>query len=259
VPEEPLRGPAAPGRSRARVLAGHLAVALVLVLAGGLFVTSARTARGSDLRGDTTDLRSLVVAQQRRVALQDREVARLRQDVEQLTDQVQDPAVQALQRDGDRVAAAAGARPVSGPGVVVTLDDAHPTRPLGDEVDADSLVVHQQDLQAVVNALWAGGAQAVSLQGQRVISTSAVRCVGNVLKLQGRLYAPPYTVVAVGDPERMTGALRASEPVQIYQQYVAAYGLGWSEPTAAEVDVPAWTGSLQLTHARVLPAAGSGA
>ncbi len=56
----------------------------------------------------------------------------------------------------------------------------------------DDLVVHQQDVQAVVNALWAGGADAVQVMDQRLLSTSAVRCVGNTLLLNGRVYSPPY-------------------------------------------------------------------
>ena len=65
----------------------------------------------------------------------------------------------------------------------------------------DDLVVHQQDVQAVVNALWRGGADGVQIMDQRLIATSAVRCVGNTLILQGRVYSPPYTITAVGDPD----------------------------------------------------------
>ena len=61
------------------------------------------------------------------------------------------------------------------------------------------VVVHQQDVQGVVNALWRGGAEAMQIMDQRVISTSAVRCVGNTLLLQGRVSSPPYTITAVGD------------------------------------------------------------
>ena len=54
----------------------------------------------------------------------------------------------------------------------------------------------------MVNALWQGGAKGIKVMDQRLISTSAVRCVGNTLILQGRVYSPPYKVTAVGDPER---------------------------------------------------------
>ena len=80
----------------------------------------------------------------------------------------------------------------------------------------------------MVNALWEGGAQGIQVMDQRLISTSAVRCVGNTLILQGRVYSPPYKITAVGDQD--DAAARRSTPtpaIQNYLQYVEAYGLGW--------------------------------
>ena len=99
-----------------------------------------------------------------------------------------------------------------------------------------------------MNALWAGGAEAMAVQGHRVVSTTGVRCVGNVLHIQGRIYSPPFRVEAIGDPEQLRTSLIASEGVQIYLQYVDAVGLGWSvEETGLEL--PAYSGSLSLRHA----------
>ena len=85
-----------------------------------------------------------------------------------------------------------GLVPVVGPGPDRGARRRAPDQPRRDGVSPDVLVVHQQDLQAVMNALWAGGAEAMSLMDQRVISTSAFQCVGNVLSLHGRVYSPPY-------------------------------------------------------------------
>ena len=85
--------------------------------------------------------------------------------------------------------------------------DATPLVPGVPDPSPNDLVIHQQDLQAVVNALWVGGAEGIQVMDQRLVSTSAVRCVGNTLVLQGRLYSPPYTVTAVGDPEALHAAL----------------------------------------------------
>ncbi|NEB71259.1 DUF881 domain-containing protein, partial [Streptomyces fulvissimus] len=67
----------------------------------------------------------------------------------------------------------------------------------------------------------------IKVMDQRLISTSAVRCVGNTLILQGRVYSPPYTVTAVGDQKKLKEALAASPEIQNYMLYVNAYGLGW--------------------------------
>jgi uncharacterized protein YlxW (UPF0749 family) len=110
--------------------------------------------------------------------------------------------------------------------------------------------VHQQDIQAVVNALWSGGAEAMTIQGQRVISTTGVKCVGNTVVLHGIPYAPPYVISALGDLGRLRGALAGSASLQIYQQYVAAYGLVYRETVMPRADFPAHEGSLDLQYAR---------
>jgi uncharacterized protein YlxW (UPF0749 family) len=116
---------------------------------------------------------------------------------------------------------------------------------------ADDIVVHQQDVQSVVNALWTGGAEAMMLMDQRVISTSAVRCVGNTLILQGRVYSPPYVIQAIGSPAAMRAALDQSESVTIYRQYVKLLGLGYDVMSMAKVRFPAYAGSLSLQNAKI--------
>jgi uncharacterized protein YlxW (UPF0749 family) len=90
----------------------------------------------------------------------------------------------------------------------------------------------------------------MTIQGQRVISTTGVKCVGNTVVLHGIPYAPPYVVSALGDPARLQGALAGSHPLQIYQQYVAAYGLVYDEQVVPRADFPAHEGSLDLQYAR---------
>ena len=107
-------------------------------------------------------------------------------------------------------------------------------------------MVHQQDVQAVVNALWAGGAEAMTLMGQRVISTSAVRCVGNTVVLHGQVYGPPFVVTAIGDQDRMRTALDLEPGVELFQRYVERFGLGYAVTAQDEVRLPAYEGPLQL-------------
>ena len=154
-----------------------------------------------------------------------------------------------------RLAAAAGLTAVHGPGVTVVLNDAPPGRrdappPAGiPPPSADDLVVHQQDVQGVVNALWSGGAEAMSVMGQRVTALSAVRCVGNTLLIGGRVYSPPFTIAAIGDPARLVAALTDDPQVTIYRQYVAAYGLGYAVSRRDDLRMPAYTGPIDLTAA----------
>jgi uncharacterized protein YlxW (UPF0749 family) len=117
-------------------------------------------------------------------------------------------------------------------------------------VDPNQLVVHQSDLQAVVNALWAGGAEAMSIAGQRMIATSAVRCVGNTLLLNGEVYSPPFRVAAIGPYRPMEKALDASPGVKLFQQAAGYYGLGYTTESQAALRLPAYRGTIGLAYAR---------
>ncbi|MGH3683149.1 MAG: DUF881 domain-containing protein, partial [Natronosporangium sp.] len=139
-----------------------------------------------------------------------------------------------------------------GPGLTVLMNDA-PTGPNGSlprGATADDVVVHQQDVQAVVNALWAGGAEAMSIMGVRVISTSAVLCVGNTLLLHDRVYSPPFEITAIGDPRRMAAALDRSEGVRLFRAAAADFGLGYDVAVKDDVRVPAFNRAQGLSHAR---------
>ena len=240
-------------RPRRRRSAGVLGVAVIMVIAGGLFGTSARTARGTPLRADRTDLLGLVAGEDARVKDKGRVVQRLRAEVDARTaTQARGSAgAEQLQRRSQTLALTAGVRAATGPGLVVSLDDAPRTTAVPPGVKPDDLVVHQQDVQAVVNALWQGGAEAMMLMDQRVIATSAVRCVGNTLILKGRVYSPPFVVSAVGDPSRLRSALDDSDQVRIYRQYVDILGLGWQVRSDDRLDLPAFDGSLDLRYARI--------
>ena len=148
-------------------------------------------------------------------------------------------ALAAIQRRNATLAADAGLDPIRGPGLVVTLTDAQrdANGRFPRDASPDDLVVHQQDIQAVLNVLWSSGAEGIQMQDQRIIGTSAPRCVGNTLLLNGRTYSPPYVITAVGDAAAMQAALAAAPLVTIYKQYVVRFGLGYSEEPRASVDL----------------------
>jgi uncharacterized protein YlxW (UPF0749 family) len=241
-------------RDRDRGRLSRALTAAVCALAGLMVVISAIHAQGTDLRpARNTDLVSLVQSQSRRNAELTHQLTTVRQDVDGLAARANDESD--LVPDVTRASSRVGLTAVTGPGITVVLDDA-PSSVAANGIEPDLLVVHQQDIQAVVNALWSGGAEAMTIQDQRVISTTAVKCVGNTVVLHGIPYAPPYRIRAIGDPISLHAALAGSEPIQIYQQYVAAYGLVFREKSEEKLDLPAHEGSLNLSHA--LPYSGFG-
>lgn len=232
-------------------------VPLTALGAGLLFATSASTAQGTDLRaGRRTQLTDLIAEERRQVAAQEKDAARLRAEVArvQAVAAAGSSRVAAERAKGDALAEQAGLLPVTGPGLTVRLDDAPRKQGVAPASDnPDDLVVHQQDVQAVVNALWAGGAEAMTLMGQRVISTSAVRCVGNTVVLHGQVYSPPFVVQAIGDAAAMRAALDAEPGVQLFRMYVDRFGLGYSVHASPRLRLPAYDGPLELPHVAVSP------
>ena len=227
-------------------------VPIVLATIGLLLVTTARLAQGTDLRPERrTELADLIAAEEQRANEALERVETLRSEVEVATAASDNPEGRRLQHLSERWGTAVGIDEVVGPALTVTLEDA-PIPPDGipDGYAADDYVVHQQDLQAVVNALWAGGAEALQVMDQRIISTSAVRCVGNTLILQGRVYSPPYSVSAVGPLGRMQRALDASPGVGLYLQYVDLIGLGYEVERMDSGRVVGYEGLLQLRYAQ---------
>ena len=226
------------------------ATVIVMALAGLMMTTAAINSRGHDLRPERdTDMATLVRSQASHNAALQKEAAGLRAQVEDLSKADQTPgATSSVISSASALAPSVGLGAVSGKALRVTLDDA-PLSENPDGVDANMLVVHQQDIQMVVNTLWSGGAEAMTIQGQRVISTTAVKCVGNTVVLHGVAYAPPYVIEVIGDLNAMQKALDTSEAVRIYKEYVSAYQLGWSVERAGQVTMPAYTGAVAVSHA----------
>ena len=226
-------------------------VPLTALAAGLLFATSAATAQGTDLRADRRlQLTELIARERAAVERRSQAAAELRAEVSEESTAVAERDSRVARAAPPRtLEEAAGLVAVRGPGVTVSLDDAprQPGRPpLSD--DPDDLVVHQQDVQAVVNALWSGGAEAMTLMGQRVVSTSAVRCVGNTVVLHGRVYSPPFVVTAVGDPDALRDALDGDPGVAYFRTFVDRFGLGYAVQDEPDARLPAYDGPLELPH-----------
>lgn len=227
----------------------------MFVFAGAMFVTTSINADGLDLRESSiTDLNHVVRAEREHVTEQQDRVAGLSRDVSSLSRQVSDAEVEDLQAQIDQLRRPAGFTPVAGPGLTVTLTDA-PKEAIDaanadpDGVTPDELIVHQQDIQAVVNALWAGGATAMTIQGKRVISTTGIKCVGNTVLLHGVPYPPPYVISAIGDGDRLRASLEESDYVDAYRSFVDTYGLGYAVEAAPRLDFEGYQGISTLKYA----------
>lgn len=185
------------------------------MLAGAVLVvgvTELRLPRSSDTRGL---LREEVTVRTTEVDARAEQVEALRTEVQGLQGQRLEGAGDDLLDQVSGLGVLAGAVAVQGPGAVYTLDDAVgvsdplATDPRAGE-DSEEGRVLDVDLQVVVNGLWAAGAEAISVNGHRLTSTSAIRSAGAAILVDFRPLAPPYVVEAIGDPSTLqTGFARS--------------------------------------------------
>jgi uncharacterized protein YlxW (UPF0749 family) len=232
----------------------HAAAVLVFLVAGALFATTALNSKGLDLRAASiTDLPGVVRQERQRSDELQAKVVALNKEIDRLSHQVDDTSVTRVQHQVDALLQPANIAPVAGPGLTVVLDDAPKSeieKAREEHRDENELVVHQQDIQAVVNALWSGGAEAMTIQGQRVISTTGIKCVGNTVFLHGVTYSPPYRIAAIGDPTALRAALDASDYISYYLEVVDAHGLGYEVIPSVRLELPGFEGSTTLKYAK---------
>ncbi|OYN89463.1 hypothetical protein CGZ91_11280 [Parenemella sanctibonifatiensis] len=229
-------------------LARRLFTGAVLALAAAMMTTAAISSQGTDLRPNrNVDLVDLIEEEADRNADLRRDATALRAEVDALTETAAGEEGAGLARARQE----AGGDPVQGPAIQVTLSDA-PDSVLAEGVDESMLVVHQQDIQAVVNAMWAGGAEAMTIQGQRVTSLTAVKCVGNSVVLHGVPYGPPYVIVAVGDSAGMQAQLESDSWVQAYRGFARRYQLGYEQQLLQRASLPGYEGGGELEYASPL-------
>lgn len=215
-------------------------VPVVCALAGLLLAATHGVSGGAEIRGsDAPRLVDLVRETQSSVNRLNAEREELAKKIDTAHGRSSDAALAAMLRRSAQLAGQADMNPVHGPGLVVTLEDAQrdANGRFPRDASPDDLVVHQQDIQAVLNALWSAGAEAIQMQDQRLIATSVPRCVGNTLLLNGRTYSPPYTITAIGNSAAMQAALAAAPLVVLYKQYVVRFGLGYREEVKSDVQV----------------------
>src|ERR1700738_2351240 len=236
-------------------MAWRFGVPVVCALAGVLLAGTHGVSGGTDIRrSDSPRLVDLVREAQQSVdrlsAQRDDLVAPV--DAARAGPAANDSKVATLLATAAPLAVDAGLVPMRGPGLVVTLTDAQrdANGRFPRDASPDDLVVHPQDVQAVLSALVSGGAEAIQMQDQRLIAPSAARCVGNTLLLNGRTYSPPYTVTAIGDAAAMQAALAAAPLVNLYKKYVVRFGLGYTEQVTPDVRITGYSEPVRMHFAQ---------
>ncbi|NED71806.1 DUF881 domain-containing protein [Streptomyces sp. SID9944] len=226
-------------------LRARLGLAVGLVLAALVVTVGAAQAR----------VAAPVVAKERQELIDriDRETAaadKLESDVDALRADVNAQQRQALRQSGgnpqaDLVSTLAGATEVHGPGVKLVVDDAKEAstggngNPRETSGFSDTGRVRDRDMQRVVNGLWQSGAEAVSVNGQRLTALSAIRAAGDAILVDNKPLVPPYTVLAVGDGQRLSTRFQNSSDGLYLHALQDNYGIRTAISVADDLRLPA--------------------
>lgn len=140
----------------------------------------------------------------------------------------------------------AGLLPLEGQGVIVTMDDS--TRKVRAEENPNLYVIHDDDILRVINELWAAGAEAISINGQRLIATSEIRCAGPTLSVNNVRSAPPYEISAIGDKKSLENSIKMRGGVE---DTLKVWGIRLEIESSDEVYIPAYSGAFRHVYAKV--------
>ncbi len=185
------------------------------------------------------------------------EQADLKKTISQLRDQIAEQQTQQakakttlaeISKELEMQKVNAGMTALKGPGLQVIVDDSSgKTIPAGD--DPALYIVHEYHLRDVLNALWQSGAEAVAINGERVVGTTSIYCVGSTIMVNSTRLSPPYEIVAIGDAAAMEDWLNNPSVLKELKTRVKVYGLQFKTARKQELTVPAYTGSLTAKYA----------
>ncbi len=175
---------------------------------------------------------------------QKRELEKYEQEIADLRRQVKD-----YDRDREltRLKMAAGLVPLTGKGVRIVLSDSD--KKLKDYEDPVFYIVHYDQLELLVNELWAAGAEAIAVNGYRIGNTTGFSCAGTTILVDTKRLAPPYIVEAIGDPDNLKNALMM--PGGFVEQQILSFNLKFSIQPQDDLLIPAYKGSISFEHAKV--------
>lgn len=145
----------------------------------------------------------------------------------------------------EKVRMEAGLTPVAGPGVILVLDDSKRSRQPGE--NPNLYLIHDDDLLKVINELRAAGAEAISINDQRLLATSEIRCAGPTLSVNNSRSAPPYEIRAIGNPQTLENSLKMRGGVIETLQF---WGIQVSVKTNESLTIPAFKGTYRFEYAK---------
>lgn len=217
---------------------GQVAIALVCVVLGFMLAVQFRTTQ--DIRASLPFQRVEDLSQRLRQTEKERDA--LLKEVGELRKK---SGFEAASQEALKYKMGAGAVALNGPGVIVTIDDSK--RPAKPGENPNLYLIHDDDILKVINELWAAGAEAISINEQRLIASSEIRCAGPTLSVNNTRYSPPYDIRVIGSPQTLENALKMRGGVVETLQF---WGIQVSIKQQENVNIPAYKGTFRFEYAK---------
>lgn len=219
---------------------GRIAIAVVSMIVGVMLVTQYRMTQ-TIADGNINLQRSGELAlkihslQEERAGLK-----------KQIATMKEEGSLEGMKEENRLLALRASLVDVEGPGVILTITDSK--TPVKDGENPKLYLIHDEDMLRIVNELRAAGAEAISINDQRLIGTSEIRCSGPTVTVNGKIFAPPFIIKAIGDTKTLHSALTMRGGVVESLKY---WGIEVKIQDEENVTVPAYDGTIKQNYIKV--------
>ena len=224
---------------------GQAAIAFVCVVLGFMLAVQFKT---------TQDIRSTIPFQRvedlsQRLSQTEKERDSLQDEVKKLKESTNKQ--ETLSKDIENIKMGAGVLAVQGPGISIVIDDSKKQSKTGENLNL--YLIHDDDILKVINELRAAGAEGISINEQRLIATSEIRCAGPTLSVNNTRYSPPYEIKAIGDSQTLENALKMRGGVVETLQF---WGIQITIKTENNVILPAYKSQFRFEHSKPIKEGG---
>lgn len=234
----------------------NVVVGLFAFLAGFVLISLLLTTEASQGPSTVAGRREVLITQ---IKQAEEERKKLKHQIEKLREELseierkaswRDKNVASLRQRLDDLRFAAGLTEVEGPGVVINVSDAENVPRFA---SPDDYIVHDYDLRILLNALYASGAEAVSINGERISYVTAIRCVGPTIIINARRISSPFEIKAIGDPESLVkGLYLEGSSNELITKTFPMYGISFKIEKSDKVKIPSFRSSISLSYTKVV-------
>lgn len=228
-----------------------VSITIVCLLSGLVLSLQLKTLKNNDANSNpfsekNTNLVKIITDLEQEIKNQENQIAKIRNDLTNLEEQhSSDKLLKDLKTELKKARIQAGVTNVVGKGIIITLDDNKEGLKARPNDDPNKYIIHYEHILNLLSELKLGGAEAISINEQRIITTSEIRCVGNVILINTTRIAPPFIIKVIGSP-RLLAEIVSNRELEILR--TSNYPVSLEE--TEQVIIPTYKGDLQFTHTK---------